>query len=284
MYCRLFKRLKMKTILGIILLMFVYQAKAQNELIGILDHYFGKTLSSGSQLETAQRSFFLRNDSLFICFRDPTDLFSKAEYRDTNAIPLYALQELKMSQGKSAQGKMGIGLQFIPRFIEPGFQKDANKTNGAIGTVKSERLNQVAAGTLNQKLTGQVAGVTVSNDNSPGGAAMVRIRGFGSINANSPLYVVDDVPVTNINTINPSDIESVTVLKDPSTTAIYGVRGANGVVVIKTKKGGVSTFVVPDEIKNQKSLNFTLWTYGNLAREFKKKNVLEELKKMLTPQ
>jgi len=176
---------------------------------------------------------------------------------------------------------MGIGLQFIPRFVEPGIQLEAKNSNGATVTVKSDRLNQVAAGTLNQKLTGQVAGVTVSNDNSPGGAAMVRIRGFGSINANSPLYVVDDVPVTNINTINPSDIESVTVLKDPSTTAIYGVRGANGVVVIKTKKGGVSSFVVPDEIKNQKPLNFTLWTYGSLAREFKKKNAIEDLKRLL---
>jgi TonB-dependent SusC/RagA subfamily outer membrane receptor len=271
----------MKQVIGIVLLCLSFQINAQDELIGILDHYFGKTRSSGSQLETAQRSFFIRHDSLFICFRDPTDLFTKGEYRDTNAIPLHALQELKISQGKSAQGSMGIGLQFIPRFVEPGIQLEAKNSNGATVTVKSDRLNQVAAGTLNQKLTGQVAGVTVSNDNSPGGAAMVRIRGFGSINANSPLFVVDDVPVTNINTINPSDIESVTVLKDPSTTAIYGVRGANGVVVIKTKKGGVSSFVVPDEIKNQKPLNFTLWTYGSLAREFKKKNAIEVLRRLL---
>ena len=272
----------MKQVIGIVLLSFAFQARAQNDLIGTLNHYFGKTLSSGSQQETAQRTFFIRNDSLFICFRDPTDLFTKGEYRDTSVIPLRELQELKLSQGKSAQGSMGIGLQFIPRFIEPSLKLEAKNSNGAIGTVQSDRLNQVAAGTLNQKLTGQVAGVTVSNDNSPGGAAMVRIRGFGSINANSPLYVVDDVPISNINTINPNDIETVTVLKDPSTTAIYGVRGANGVVVIKTKKGGMSTFVVPEEIKNQKPLNFTLWTYGNLAREFKKKNVFDELKKIIT--
>ena len=107
--------------------------------------------------------------------------------------------------------------------------------------MSSQNLSQVAAGTLSQKMTGQVAGVTVGNDNSPGGAAMVRIRGFGSINSNSPLYVVDGVPISNINTINPNDIESVNVLKDPSTTAIYS---ADSKAVTKEKsergeRGGV---------------------------------------------
>ena len=90
----------------------------------------------------------------------------------------------------------------------------------------------------------QDSGVIVGNDNSPGGGAMVRIRGFGTINNNSPLYVVDGVPTQGtLNQLNSYDIESMQVLKDASATAIYGARGANGVVLITTKKGkaGVST-------------------------------------------
>ena len=169
----------------------------------------------------------------------------------------------------------------MPRCIVPSKPKHRSDNNGAVGKVSGQNLSQVAAGTLNQKLTGQIAGVTVGNDNSPGGAAMVRIRGFGSINSNSPLYVVDGVPITNINTINPNDIESVNVLKDPSTTAIYGVRGANGVVLIKTKTGGTSPFIIPNEILNQKPLPYTLWVYGKKAKEFKKGGLAEKIQELL---
>lgn len=258
------------------------QEKRQNkEFISLLETYFGKTNSSGSKTNFATRSFYIQHNSLFICFSDPVDLFSKTEYRDTNEIPLSQLAKLNIVTGKSADGKSGLGLQFVPKYLDPKNPSEKKVTNGAVGTVKSQELNQVAAGTLNQKLTGQVAGVTVSNDNSPGGAAMVRIRGFGSVNANSPLYVVDDVPVSNINTINPNDIESISVLKDPSSTAIYGVRGANGVVVIKTKKGGISTFTIPDEIKYQRPLTYTLWVYGEMAKEFKNKKIGNQLNELI---
>ena len=80
---------------------------------------------------------------------------------------------------------------------------------------------------------------------------------------------------------NPNDIESVNVLKDPSTTAIYGVRGANGVVLIKTKTGGATTFKIPDEILNQNPLPYTLWVYGKKAKEFKKGGVGEKIKELL---
>jgi TonB-dependent SusC/RagA subfamily outer membrane receptor len=90
------------------------------------------------------------------------------------------------------------------------------------------------------------------------------------VNANSnPLYIVDDVPITNINTINPDDIASVEVLKDPSSTAMYGVRGANGVVLIKTKRGGEEE-VIPSELQKQKELSYVLWTFGDKATEIKK--------------
>ena len=277
----------MKLILGFaLLLLFNHSLAAQQtsrsgELISILNQYFGSSTSSGSKAKQAQRTFAIKSDSLFIYFYDPEDLFTKGEYRDTNAIPLGQLEKVMVVSGRSAEGAAGVGIQFIPRFIEPSVAKPRSNNNGAVGEVSAQNLSQVAAGTLNQKMAGQVAGVTVGNDNSPGGAAMVRIRGFGSINANSPLYIVDGVPITNLNTINPNDIESVNVLKDPSTTAIYGVRGANGVVLIKTKTGGATTFKIPDEILHQKPLPYTLWVYGKKAKEFKKGGMGEKIKELL---
>jgi TonB-dependent SusC/RagA subfamily outer membrane receptor len=109
---------------------------------------------------------------------------------------------------------------------------------------------------------------------------MVRIRGIGSINANSPLYVIDDVPYNgNINAINPNDIESVNVLKDPSQTAIYGVRGANGVILIKTKKG--SNSVISQEMLDQE-IPVILWTWRDAYKQLKKSGDLAILKTILS--
>jgi TonB-dependent SusC/RagA subfamily outer membrane receptor len=109
---------------------------------------------------------------------------------------------------------------------------------------------------------------------------MVRIRGIGSINANGPLYIVDDVPLNgNINSINPNDIESVNVLKDPSQTAIYGVRGANGVIVIKTKKGpNVNSSIDLGE----QEIPLILWTWADAYKQLKKSGDLNTLKSILS--
>lgn len=119
---------------------------------------------------------------------------------------------------------------------------------GAVATVKQAELQERPAPSLNQALSGRMPGVQVNtNSGRPGGRTTVRIRGFSSINSsNNPLYVVDGVflPQGNqnqfsnaIDYINPNDIVSVEVLKDASSTAIYGARGANGVILVTTKKG-----------------------------------------------
>ncbi|TLV00471.1 SusC/RagA family TonB-linked outer membrane protein [Dyadobacter luticola] len=119
---------------------------------------------------------------------------------------------------------------------------------GSVGSVKEDQLKERPAPSLNQALQGKISGVQVNvNSGRPGGRANVRIRGFSSINSsNNPLYVVDGVmlPQGNqnqqsqaIDYINPNDIVSVEVLKDASSTAIYGARGANGVILVTTKKG-----------------------------------------------
>lgn len=120
-----------------------------------------------------------------------------------------------------------------------GTQRKSDLT-GAITQVKSQELASVSVSNPIQALQGRAAGVAVLTNNQPGSSPTLRIRGSGSINAgNDPLYVVDGFPLmdNNLNDINSNDIESMEVLKDASSSAIYGSRGANGVVIITTKKG-----------------------------------------------
>ena len=124
--------------------------------------------------------------------------------------------------------------------IVTGYASQRKKDiTGAVAVVSAKELTAVPAASLTQMLQGRASGVTVGNDNSPGGGTMVRVRGFGSTNNNSPLYVIDGVPTQGtLNQINPNDIETMQVLKDASAASIYGARAANGVVIITTKRGG----------------------------------------------
>ena len=120
-----------------------------------------------------------------------------------------------------------------------GTMKKADLT-GSVSQVKTETLEAVPVYNMEQALKVGAAGVRVSqNSGTPGSRIEVRIRGGNSmIGDNQPLYVVDGFPVTGgIDFLNPSDIESVDILKDASATAIYGSRGANGVVIITSKRG-----------------------------------------------
>ena len=110
---------------------------------------------------------------------------------------------------------------------------------GAVSSIKAEKLMDAPVPNITQALEGKIPGVDVSiNSNAPGQGAKVRVRGIGSINSNlDPLYVVDGVIGVDGNSINPNDIASVEVLKDASSTAIFGARGANGVILITTKRG-----------------------------------------------
>ena len=133
-----------------------------------------------------------------------------------------------------------------------GTQKKRDVT-GAVGSVSMKDVENVPITRADQMLQGRVSGVQVTQTNSePGGNISIRIRGTNSITAgNEPLFVIDGFPgAGDLNSINPNDIESIDVLKDASATAIYGSRGANGVVIITTKKGKAG----------QTSVNFETYT------------------------
>lgn len=118
-----------------------------------------------------------------------------------------------------------------------GTQKKSDLT-GAVSTVKGEELTKIPTASVAQSLQGKVAGVQVTaTSGEPGASAIIRIRGVGTLNDASPLFVVDGMLLDDIDFLNPNDVESVQILKDASATAIYGSRGANGVIIISTKKG-----------------------------------------------
>src|SRR5690554_1101758 len=118
--------------------------------------------------------------------------------------------------------------------------QERRDVTGSIASVGSEEIQQVIATNAIQSIQGRVAGLDITQNSwNPGAEATVRLRGNRSFTAsNDPLYVVDGIPISRgLSEINPSDIESIEVLKDASATAIYGSRGANGVIIITTKRG-----------------------------------------------
>lgn len=116
---------------------------------------------------------------------------------------------------------------------------------GAVTSVSSDELEQFPATDVNQSIQGKVSGVQITqNSGSPGSAMSINIRGVASFGSNDPLYVVDGFPTQDISFLNPSDIESISVLKDASAAAIYGVRANAGVVIIKTKSGTKQKIIV----------------------------------------
>ncbi|HZW66924.1 MAG TPA: SusC/RagA family TonB-linked outer membrane protein, partial [Hanamia sp.] len=154
----------------------------------------------------------------------------------------YETKEVDLNGRTSVNVELQITNSKLNEVVVIGYGSQKRKDlTGAVSSVGAETIEKVPVTTLDQALQGRAAGVQVTNnDGAPGGNMTVLIRGVGSLASygNGPLYVVDGYPVSSgINNINPDDIESIQVLKDASATAIYGIRAANGVVLVTTKKG-----------------------------------------------
>lgn len=146
-----------------------------------------------------------------------------------------------------------------------GTQKKKDVT-GAISSVSSADLRNVPVRNAGEALQGKATGVTVvQSSGSPGSPPVVRIRGIGSITgSNSPLYIVDGLPQTDIGWLNPNDIESMDILKDASTSAIYGARASNGVVIITTRKGS----------RTEQKMHVTFDSYTGVQSAWKRPHML----------
>lgn len=150
----------------------------------------------------------------------------------------FAEQEIEVGNQSVIDISLAADAEELEEIIVTGYSVDTRReTTGAVATVKSKDLTTVPSGNVEQQLQGRVAGVTVITNGQPGTTSQIRVRGFGAFSGNEPLYVVDGVPVTSTEFLNPDDIESTTVLKDASAASIYGARAANGVIVYTTKQG-----------------------------------------------
>ncbi|MHB9143062.1 MAG: SusC/RagA family TonB-linked outer membrane protein, partial [Paludibacter sp.] len=151
----------------------------------------------------------------------------------------YVNQEIKVGDKAVINVTLAENTQGIDEVVVVGYgsMKKSDLT-GSVSSVKTEELASIPVRSATEALQGKVAGVTItSTGGSPGTAPSVRIRGIGTVNGNDPLYVVDGFPQSDIGWLNQNDIASMEILKDASAEAIYGSRGANGVIILTTKKG-----------------------------------------------
>ena len=157
----------------------------------------------------------------------------------------YATKELQVDTSKPMSIVLEEDTKVLDEVVVVGYQEVRKKDlTGSVAKADMNELLNTPVGSFDQTLGGRIAGVNVSSsEGTPGGTMNIVIRGNNSLTQdNSPLYVIDGFPVEDAaiaSTINPSDIESLDILKDASATAIYGARGANGVVIITTKQGKV---------------------------------------------
>lgn len=151
----------------------------------------------------------------------------------------YDSQEVPIGNRNTINIIMETDFGSLQEIVVTGYASQARRNiTSAVSVIDTEQLLSVPATNLAQQLQGRAAGVSVGTDNTPGGGVAVRIRGYGTLGNNDPLYIIDGVPTKgNLNTINQNDIESIQILKDASSASIYGSRAANGVVIITTKKG-----------------------------------------------
>lgn len=175
-----------------------------------------------------------------------TDLDGNFELNVSGDLPLVISYVGMKTQEITVKGKTSIQVileddaQALDEVVVVGYGVSRKKDlTGSVSTVGGNELAKIPVTSAAAALTGKVAGVTVSSaEGSPDVEVKIRVRGGGSITQdNSPLYIVDGFPVNNFSDVSLADIETMTILKDASSTAIYGARGANGVVMITTKQG-----------------------------------------------
>ena len=195
----------------------------------------------------------------------------------------YQTQEIPVNGNTNIDVSLQPDMSNLDEIVVVGYgtQRKSDLT-GAISSISEEEIKNQAVSNVSQLLQGKAAGVHVaSSSGQPGSSAVVRIRGFGTVNDNNPLYVVDGQFFDNINNLNPNDIASIEVLKDASSTSIYGSRGSNGVILITTKSGkegvhqaafdayvGVKdSYDPPNMMNSEQFFEFTKLAYENAGQE-----------------
>ncbi len=180
----------------------------------------------------------------------------------------YSDREIEVGGRRSIDIELTTNTNQLEEVVVTGYgTQQKQDVTGSISSVKGEAIGNLPVAGASQALQGRAAGVqVVRNGGAPGSGGSIRIRGTGTVNNADPLIVIDGVPLAfgSINDINPNDIESIEVLKDASSSAIYGQRAANGVVLITTKKGGFG-----------EDISITLNGYGGVSNAINTIEVLD---------
>lgn len=231
------------------------QTEQQNEISGIVVDKNGTPLPGASVLEKGTNNGTV------------TDFNGNFSLTVSNENPILAVSYIGFTPIEIAadgQSTINVILQEdttgLDEIVVTGYGSSAKKdVTGAISSVKGEVFKNQPVSGLDKALQGRIAGLqVVRNGGAPGSSPNLRIRGTGTVNNSDPLYVVDGVPTSSIDGINPNNIESVEVLKDASASAIYGTRAANGVVIVTTRKGK----------SGKMQVNFEMYTgFSNLMKK-----------------
>lgn len=146
--------------------------------------------------------------------------------------------EIPVNNRTTINVNLELDSQSLDEIVVVGYgTQSRSEVTGAIATIDAEEITSIPVVTADQALQGRAAGISVVNSGSPGTAPVIRIRGLGTPNSNDPLYVIDGTISGGMGNLNPNDIKSIQILKDASTTAVYGSKGSNGVILITTKSG-----------------------------------------------
>jgi TonB-linked SusC/RagA family outer membrane protein len=230
-----------------------YQAHAQQtaeQVSGIVLDETGEALVGVTVLARSEQSDFTTGTA--------TDVDGKFSFSNLPAGGTYSFtfsyigyeSQTLTGQRIGTDGKLSLSIELeagnnqLTEVVVVGYgtQKKINVT-GAVSAIEAEALESRPVTNVSSGLQGLMAGVTVTNPSGPPGnnAGTIRIRGIGTLGDASPLVVIDGIPGGTLDILNPEDIESISVLKDAASSSIYGVRGANGVILVTTKKGRSAT-------------------------------------------
>ena len=178
----------------------------------------------------------------------------------------YQSQEVTVRGGEFLTVSLTPVNNSLNEVVVTGYTTQLKKDiSGSIATVDVGDAKKINATSAEQLLQGQASGVTVINSGAPGAASTVFVRGIANFGNTTPLYVVDGVQVGSMSSVNPDDIESISVLKDAGAAAIYGISGGNGVIVVTTKKGkaGKTTISYDGYYGDQQPLSGNVWHLMN---------------------
>jgi TonB-linked SusC/RagA family outer membrane protein len=205
----------------------------------------------------------------------PDGSFSISSQKDIGTLVITVVGFESLQIPVSGRGSIGdvvlsISLSSLNDVVVTGYTSQKKKDiTGAVATVNINDAKKVPVTSSEQLLQGQASGVTVLTSGAPGAASTVFVRGISNFGQTQPLYVIDGVQVSDMSLVNPNDIESISVLKDAGSAAIYGISGGNGVVVVTTKKGkaGKATISYDGYFGQQKPLSGNVWHLMNPVQQ-----------------